>query len=114
MAEYDDGKVICADQELVIRHYYFPAGTKRVPYSAIREVRRIDLTFFGRWRIHGSNDFVHWFSFDARRPRKRSGLVIYTGSPIRPVITPDDTDRVVTVLAGHGVSVTSAPEPGLY
>jgi hypothetical protein len=114
MAEYDDGTVICTDSELVIRHYYFPAGAKRVPYSAIQEVRRISLSAFGRWRIQGSNDFVHWFNLDIRRPRKRSALVIYAGAPVRPVITPDDPDQVATVLASHGVNVTSTPEPGLY
>ena len=113
-AEYDDGKVICTDQELVIRDYYFPAGSKRLPYSAIREVRRIDLGFFGQWRIYGSSDFVHWLNFDIRRPRKDSGLVIYAGTRTRPLITPDDTDRVATVLAGRGVTVTSTREPGLY
>lgn len=114
MAEYDDGRVICTDQELVIRHYYFPVGPKHVPYSAIREVRRVNLGPLGRWRIHGSNDFVHWFNFDIRRPRKRSGLVIYAGGQVRPVITPDQPDQVAEVLASHGVSVTSTPEPGLY
>jgi hypothetical protein len=114
VAEYDDGKVICTDQELVIRDYYFPAGSKRLPYSAIREVRRIRLSFFGQWRIYGSSDFIHWSNFDIRRPRKNSGLVIYASAQIRPLITPDDTDRVAAVLAGHGVTVTSTPEPGLY
>jgi len=114
MTEYDDGRVICTDQELVIRHYYFPAGAKHVPYSSIREVRQVSLSPLGRWRIHGSNDIVHWFSFDPRRPRKRSGLVIYSGAPVRPAITPDDPDQVALVLANHGVSVTSTPEPGLY
>ena len=38
---YEDGTVACTDSELVIRHYYFPAGAKRIPYSAIREVRRV-------------------------------------------------------------------------
>jgi hypothetical protein len=114
VAEYDDGRVACTDQELLIRHYYFPAGAKHVPYSAISEARRVDLSPLGRWRIFGSNDVIHWFSFDPRRPRKRSGLVIYAGGPIRPVITPDDTDQVAVVLAGHGVNVTSAPEPGIF
>ena len=38
---YEDGTVACTCSELVIRHYYFPAGAKRIPYSAIREVRRV-------------------------------------------------------------------------
>jgi hypothetical protein len=114
VADYDDGRVACTDQELVIRHYYFPLGAKHVPYSAIREARRVNLGLLARWRIHGSNDFVHWFNFDPRRPGKRTGLVIYGGGQVRPVITPRDTDQVAVVLTGHGVKVTSVPEPGIF
>jgi hypothetical protein len=44
---YDDGKVACTGSELVIRHYYFPVGAKRIPYAAIREVRRVPLRLLG-------------------------------------------------------------------
>jgi hypothetical protein len=111
---YDDGKVACTDQELVIRNYYFfLGGAKHVPYSAIREARRVRLGTMGRWRIHGSGDLVHWFNFDPRRPRKDSAIVIHLDGVIRPVITPDDPDRVAAVLAEHGVNVTVGSESGL-
>jgi hypothetical protein len=113
-AEYDDGGVACTDGELIIGHYYFPVGSKHVPYPAIREVRRVSLSPFGQWRIYGSNDFIHWFNFDPRRPLKRSGLVIYAAGQVRPLITPDDPDQVAKVLAGRGVNVTSAPERGIF
>ena len=35
---YDDGKVICGPDGIVIRSYYFPAGTKRVPYEKVKGV----------------------------------------------------------------------------
>jgi hypothetical protein len=114
VAGYDDGRVTCTDQGIVIRHYYFPAGAKRIPYSAIREVRRVPLGPMGRWRIHGSGDLVHWFNFDPRRPRKYSALVLQLDGRIRPVITPDDLDRAVAVLEAHGVNVTTGSEFGLY
>ncbi|MGC1286440.1 MAG: hypothetical protein WA895_26295 [Streptosporangiaceae bacterium] len=114
MDGYDDGKVACTDQELVIRNYYFFfMGAKHIPYSAIREARRVRLGTMGRWRIHGSGDFVHWFNFDVRRPRKDSAIVIHLDKVIRPVITPDDPDRVAAVLAEHGVNVTVGSESGL-
>ncbi|HTT00387.1 MAG TPA: hypothetical protein VMI33_27615 [Streptosporangiaceae bacterium] len=113
-AEYDDGRVACTGTGLLIRHYYFPLGSKHVPYTTISEVRQIQLGAMGRWRIHGSNDFIHWFNFDPRRPRKQAALVVYTHGQVRPVITPDDPDQVAVVLASHGVNVTSRPEPGLY
>ena len=114
MEGYDDGKVSCTDQGLVIRHYYFPSGAKHIPYSAIREARRVPLGPMGRWRIHGSGDLVHWFSFDARRPRKGSAIVIHLDGRVRPVVTPDDPDRAAAVLAAHGVNVTTGSEWGLY
>lgn len=114
MAEYDDGKVTCTGQGLVIRHYYFPAGPKRIPYQAIREVRAVPLGSMGKLRIHGSGDLVHWFSFDVNRPRKDTALVVHLDGRIRPVFTPDDPDRVLAVLEAHGVNVTRGAEPGLF
>jgi len=47
MAGYDDGRVTCTDQEIVIRHYY-PLGAKRIKYQAIREVRVVPLGVMGK------------------------------------------------------------------
>jgi hypothetical protein len=114
VAGYDDGKVACTDDELIIRDYYFFAGgAKRIPYSAIREARQVRLGGMGRWRIHGSGDLVHWFNFDARRPRKHAAIVIHLDRAIRPVITPDDPGQVAALLAAHGVNVTAGSEGGL-
>jgi hypothetical protein len=44
MTDYDDGRVACTDQGITIRRYYFPAGTKRIPYEAIHEVRQVPFT----------------------------------------------------------------------
>jgi hypothetical protein len=113
MAGYDDGRVACTDQEIVIRHYY-PIGAKRIRYQAIREVRSVPLGLMGKWRIHGSGDLVHWFNFDPRRPGKDTALVIYLDGRIRPVITPDDPGRVTAELAAHGVNITTGRESGLW
>ena len=106
---YDDGKVACTGSELVIRHYYFPIGAKRIPYSAICEVRRVPLDLLGKWRIHGSGDFVHWFNFDLHRPRKDVALVVELGRRVTPVVTPDDPGQVMDALTASGVNVTSGP-----
>lgn len=103
---YDDGKVACTDRGLVIRHYYFPAGAKSIPYSKIQQVRRVPLRSMGaRVKIHGSTDFVHWFNFDMRRLRKDVALIIVTAGRVRPVITPDDVNSVTAELAARGVNV---------
>jgi hypothetical protein len=109
---YDDGKIACTDSELVIRKYYFPFGTKRIPYAAIKEVRQVPMHTLGKARVQGSGDFVHWFNFDVGRLRKQTALVIFTDARIRPVITPDDPARVVTELTAHSVNVTTGHEAG--
>ena len=113
MAGYNDGRIICEDQEIVIRHYYL-IGSKHIQYPAIREVQQVPLGIMGKWRIHGSGDLVHWFNFDPRRPRKKIALLIYLDHQRTvPVITPDDPDRVLAELAAHGVPITSGKDPGL-
>jgi hypothetical protein len=114
MTDYDDGRVACTDQGITIRRYYFPIGTKRIPYQAIREVRQVKMSALGKTRIHGSGDLVHWFNFDPHRPRKETALVIHPDGRIRPVVTPDDPDRMIADLRSHGVNVTSGSEPGVY
>lgn len=112
MTGYDDGKIACTDSELVIRNYYFPFGAKRIPYAAIKEVRRVPMHFWGKGRIYGSGDFLHWFNFDAGRPRKQAALVTFTDARIRPVITPDDPAGVAAELTAHSVNVTTGHEAG--
>jgi hypothetical protein len=99
-AAYDDGAIACDGQGLVIRRYY-PWGSKRIPYTVIRDVETLPLTgadAVRRWRLWGSGDFVHWWNLDPRRPRKDLALVIDVGRWIRPTITPDDPAAVTRIL----------------
>ena len=101
---YDDGGILCDDQGLTIRRYYYPWGAKRIPYTSIRGVERLPLTGANkvlRWRIWGSGDFVHWWNLDAHRPGKDLALVIDVGHRVRPTITPDDPDAVERILASR-------------
>lgn len=106
---YDDGRVACTDDGVTIRRYYFPAGDKRIPYRAIRAAQRRRLSALSGWKIHGSPDFVHWFGYDPDRSRKETAFVLLAGRWIRPVITPDDPQRVAAELAAHGVPVSGDP-----
>jgi hypothetical protein len=105
--------VACTDHEIVIRHYYAPAGVKRITYSAIERPARSRRGLLGTVRIHGSGNLRHWFNYGPGRPRKSTALVLVVGARIRPVITPDDPGRVAEELAAHGVRVTSGRERGL-
>ncbi|HVW79964.1 MAG TPA: hypothetical protein VHB69_03365 [Mycobacteriales bacterium] len=106
---YADDQVACTDTDLVIKRYYLWGSSKRLPYSAIIGVRRLELTGLNavrRWRIWGSGDFVHWWNLDPRRPRKSVALVLDIGGHVKPTITPEDPDRVEELLRAHGTSVS--------
>jgi hypothetical protein len=105
---YDDGRVACTDQDLVIRRYYFPKGDKRIPYRKIRGVQSVNLASMGVWRIKsfGSADLTHWFNFDPDRFSKPTAFIIQLASRIKPVVTPADPDRLAAELSAHGVNVS--------
>jgi len=105
---YDDGRVACTDQEIILRNYYGPFIAKRISYQAILEVRDVP----NRWknRTGGSGDFVYRLNWDPHRRHKDRALVIYLrGLRVKPVMTPDEPDRVIAELVAHGVSVTNDP-----
>lgn len=99
--QYDDGVVACTPDGLLIRRYY-PWGSKLVHYHDINSVDVLPLTgpdALRRWRIWGSNDFVHWWNLDLRRTHKDTALMIdVDGKRVRPTITPDDPMTVRAIL----------------
>jgi hypothetical protein len=121
---YDDGRVACTDQGIILRNYYGPFVAKRISYDSIREVREVP----NRWkqRPGGSGDFVYRLNWDPHRRHKDRALVIYlaekgsatakvsafrtageVGPRVKPVMTPDDIDQVIAELTAHGVRVSS-------
>jgi hypothetical protein len=91
---YDDGSIRVDTDGLLIRRYYFPFGSKRIPYAAITGIDVVQLQGVraaSRWRIWGSGDLKHWWNLDLDRPRKTTALVIRTAAQrTLPTITPDD------------------------
>jgi hypothetical protein len=102
--EYDDGRIRCDGDGLVIR-WYTPLGQKKIGYRQIRKAVRSSNTW-NRYRIWGSTDLRHWYNLDRTRPNKDTALILDVGHWSRPVITPDHPDQVVAVLRSHGVDVT--------
>jgi len=100
---YRDRWITCTEDAVLIRGYYFPWGTKRVPYSSIREVRRVPMgTATGKARIWGSTTLRYWASLDPGRPGKETALILDTGHRILPFITPDNAVRAAEVISEKG------------
>ena len=95
---YHDNGIICGDDALEIRHYYL-WGSKKVPYGSIKGVQRVALSAFkGRARIWGTANMGYWANLDSSRPSRKEGLVLDLGKPVKPFITPEDPDRVESIL----------------
>jgi len=92
--EYRDRWIACTPEAIEVRGYYFPWGTKRIPYGSIRSLRRVEIGApRGRARIWGTSNPGYWASLDPHRRRKTVGLILDLGRRVRPFITPDDPRR---------------------
>ena len=99
---YQDRWIECTPDEIRIRGYYFPWGTKRIPYRSIRGFRRVDLSAIrGRGRIWGTANPGYWTSLDPGRPRKSTALILDLGGTVRPFITPDDAGAVADIIVAR-------------
>jgi hypothetical protein len=97
---YDDGAIVCGPDRLEIHSYYFPLGTKAIPYSRIQGLQRIEIkgVLTGKWRLWGTGNPRYWANLDVRRPKKSVGFVVDLGGRVNPIVTPDDPDRFESVL----------------
>jgi hypothetical protein len=115
MAHYEDPRIKTDDQQIALRMYYFPVGTKRIRWERVAEVREHDMgagITGGRWRIWGSGDLVHWMPLDIRRPKKRRMFIFHLReSPFRPCITPDDPEAFKAVLVERGIRLVPLEPP---
>jgi hypothetical protein len=102
VSTYKDGRIECTDGAILVRGYYFPWGTKRIPYSAIRTLDRFAMSALrGKGRIWGSFDLTHWANLDPRRPAKSVGFFVDLGRRITPFLTPDDPDGFEQAVRPH-------------
>jgi hypothetical protein len=99
---YRDGRIDCTEAEIRVRGYYFPWGTKSIPYEAIRSLDRFTMSALrGKGRIWGSGDLRHWANLDPGRPRKSIGFFLDVGRRVIPFLTPDDPDAFEQAVRSH-------------
>lgn len=65
----------------------------------------------GKWRIWGTGNPRYWANLDIKRPAKRTGFAIDTGSRVNPIVTPDRPDEFESVLRARANLSASAPHP---
>ncbi len=74
---YSDKLVEIDEKSILFRHYYFPIGSKRVQFSAIKHIEVVLPTLMnGKFRIHGSGDFRTWYPFDWKRPSREQIFIL--------------------------------------
>ena len=96
---YRDRWISCTPTEVEIRGYYFPWGSKHIPYDTIKAIRSVDMgVLSGRSRIWGTANPGYWAHLDPSRPRKKVGLVLDLGKRVKPFITPDDPGAVEALI----------------
>jgi hypothetical protein len=99
MSDYNDGKVECTSSALRIHGYYFPWGSKTIPYTSIKNLSRYDMSAArGKWRIWGTGTFRYWANLDSGRPKKLAAFVVDDGKKVKPFVTPDDPDTFETAV----------------
>lgn len=103
---YRDSKIEVSDEGLLVRWYYLPFGSKRIPYGAIRRLRRVNMgAITGRARIWGTANPGYWAHLDPKRPAKRVAYLLDTGHPVRPFLTPHDPAAFERALVAHKLTV---------
>lgn len=96
---YEDDYIVCDEDALTIHWYYFPIGSKRIPYTSIRHINEESISFWtGAGRIWGMGLSPEWFHLDPKRPSKTRCIVIDDGNWTKSVITPDNHDVVFRIL----------------
>jgi hypothetical protein len=106
-SSYRDKWIECSPGSIKINGYYFPWGTKRIPYGSIRAVRRVEMSAFrGKMRIWGTSNPRYWASLDPQRRKKSVGLILDVGRFVQPFVTPDDPDAVEAIIREHAPLTT--------
>jgi hypothetical protein len=97
---YDDGRCVLDEDGLTLRRYYFPVVTsKRIPYSKIQKFDARPMgCFSGKGRGWGTSNPRYWLPLDMTRPRKNTLIVLDLGRRVKPVLRPDQPERVLQLL----------------
>ena len=97
---YQDDKIICDEDGVTIRGYYFPLGTsKRIHYGDIKKLEKYTMGInSGKYRYWGGTP-KYWLNLDWKRHNKSTAIVLRLSTQwVVPIITPDTPDEVLRIL----------------
>lgn len=103
---YADSLVRIFDDRIVLLNYYFPTlRSKTVMYSDIRRFRKIKPTIWtGKYRFHGTGNFLNWFPNDPDRSKRAYIYKMYLKSQwIKVCFTVVDPVRADAAFAAAGL-----------
>lgn len=96
---YEEPTLRIDSGSITIKRYYFPLfSSKTIQFAAIESIAVRPTTFWTQWRIWGSSNLTNWLPLDTARPKKHQLIELNIGKRIRPTITPDNPDRVASLL----------------
>lgn len=98
---YSDKLVSITDNEIILEHYYFPTGRRKVVrFDNIERIVVEKPTIWnGKWRLHGTGNFKTWYPMDYSRPtRDRIFLATLKDQWVNVGFTVEDGDRVEKIL----------------
>src|SRR5258706_10379651 len=103
---YSDGLIDITDDSIVLKRYYFPAGSRRVAFSDIARIASEEPTLLnGEWRLWGTGTFKTWFPLDWRRPiRDRLFFVTLSNGWRRIGFSAENSRRVLEIFRQKGVA----------
>ena len=100
---YDDGRVRLEhlgseNAALVLRGYYWPTGTRRIPLSRVVDVSDWPVTGVAGYRLHGPGRRRRWYPRDKERPGRAWGLAVRLDDGREVILTPDEPVQVRDLL----------------
>lgn len=97
---YRDNLVEIADDTIVFKNYYFPAGSKTIKLTDVEYVEEKELTIWtGKWRLHGTAFSRTWFPADYDRPSRDKIFVMKVKDKwMRIGFTAKDSNAVSQIL----------------
>lgn len=97
-----DSLVKITDEGICFNAYYFPFGSKFVPFSGIDAVTTARPSLLNsRWRFHGSGDFRIWFPRDWHRPSRSVIFFAHLRGSSRQIgFTVENAEAVEQILRG--------------